>query len=257
MDTSTGRWWDKPLGLTHGCSPVSAACKHCWSAASAHIRQHQKNEKIRAMYENLTTLHFGIPSFNGKVRIVREALEIPKRTRKPTVFAVWDDLFHEAISLEFIISAMKMMRAEERHTFIVLTKRPWRVDYDTRDIGAFIIPDNVYIGTTLESDSVYEDRMGPLLNVDGKKVLSMEPLLGPVSFHLSSLRQISSVIIGAESGRNARPTDLKWVRDIIWQCDNAGVPVFVKQLQIGGKLSTDMTEWPEDLRRRELPWERK
>ena len=38
------------------------------------------------------------------------------------------------------------------------------------------------------------------------------------------------VIVGAESGREARPCDLAWIRSITAQCQAAGVPVFIKQL---------------------------
>jgi protein gp37 len=63
--------------------------------------------------------------------------------------------------------------------------------------------------------------------------------------------------------------DIAWVRDLISQCDNAGCPVFVKQLgrnpegpydSIDGKghllldaKGGNMDEWPGDLRRREFP----
>lgn len=33
----------------------------------------------------------------------------------------------------------------------------------------------------------------------------------------------------------------------------AGVPAFVKQIEIEGKVSKDPAEWPEDLRVREWP----
>lgn len=60
-------------------------------------------------------------------------------------------------------------------------------------------------------------------------------------------------IIGCETGSKRRPCKIEWVRDIIGQCDATGVPVFVKALEINGKISKDMAEWPEDLRRREYP----
>lgn len=76
--------------------------------------------------------------------------------------------------------------------------------------------------------------------------------------------KIDWVIVGGESGRDARPCDLSLVRDIVAQCKGAGVPVFVKQL--GAKpwdsnaplylrhgKGGDPAEWPADLRVRELP----
>lgn len=42
-------------------------------------------------------------------------------------------------------------------------------------------------------------------------------------------RGIGWVIVGGESGPGARPFDLAWERAIVKQCDDASVPVFVKQ----------------------------
>lgn len=91
------------------------------------------------------------------------------------------------------------------------------------------------------------------------------------------------VIVGGESGAKARPFDIQWARDIVRECQLAGVPVFVKQLGsnpeqpqkcgdcdpcLGGqrcyqqysvgmtlrdRKGGDMSEWPADLRVREFP----
>jgi protein gp37 len=87
------------------------------------------------------------------------------------------------------------------------------------------------------------------------------------------------VIVGGESGSKARPCNVEWVRSIVEQCHNAGVPCFVKQLgtvplmsdaTVGSRAATrwdpddmrlmlndhkgrDMSEWPEDLRVRQWP----
>jgi protein gp37 len=79
------------------------------------------------------------------------------------------------------------------------------------------------------------------------------------------------LIIGGESGTDARRCDLNWIRELIHQGQAAGVATFVKQL--GGNLSDydlsvcakasgrsmhhpkggDINEWPADLRVREFP----
>ena len=69
------------------------------------------------------------------------------------------------------------------------------------------------------------------------------------------------VIVGGESGPNARRLELDWIRDVINQCREANVPVFVKQLgsvwakenSAKHRRGADMSEWPEDLRIREWP----
>jgi protein gp37 len=72
------------------------------------------------------------------------------------------------------------------------------------------------------------------------------------------------IVVGGESGPEARPCQLDWIRSILNQCDAAEVPVFVKQLgsaALGAgelvKLETrkggNPDEWPEDLRVRQYP----
>ena len=64
---------------------------------------------------------------------------------------------------------------------------------------------------------------------------------------------IDWVIVGGESGPKRREMKLQWVRDIVAQCQTAGVAVFVKQLHIDGKLVKDIEQFPEDLQIREYP----
>jgi hypothetical protein len=47
---------------------------------------------------------------------------------------------------------------------------------------------------------------------------------------LVSHAAIKWVIVGGESGGNARPCEVAWIRSIVAQCRAARVPVFVKQL---------------------------
>jgi len=85
---------------------------------------------------------------------------------------------------------------------------------------------------------------------------------------------ISWAIAGGESGPNARPCDIGWIRSIVGQCKAAGVPVFCKQLgafpvyerEVGtakgsshvplclkSRKGGDPAEWPADIVVREVP----
>jgi protein gp37 len=76
---------------------------------------------------------------------------------------------------------------------------------------------------------------------------------------------IDQIIVGGESGPNARPCDVAWIRDIVQQCREAGVKCFVKQLGSNltlikpdwakSRAGSDPSEWPEDLQVRELSWD--
>ena len=105
------------------------------------------------------------------------------------------------------------------------------------------------------------------------RFLSVEPLLGPIDLFDSELwpRAISVyrgdralplgarqgfdpdtaapvhylphvdwVIVGGESGRNARPMDPNWARDVHDQCVAAGVPFFMKQMDKKQEIPPDL-----------------
>jgi len=83
------------------------------------------------------------------------------------------------------------------------------------------------VGVSVENDR-YTFRINHLRQVPAAvRFLSCEPLLGPLD-HLD-LDGIGWVIVGGESGKNARPMDPAWVRSIRDQCAVAGVPFFFKQ----------------------------
>ena len=69
------------------------------------------------------------------------------------------------------------------------------------------------------------------------------------------------IIVGGQSGPNAAALDMDAVRDIVRQCSDAGVSVFVKQLGSrwakgngsATRAGTNPSEWPEELRVQEFP----
>ena len=130
---------------------------------------------------------------------------------------------------------------------------------------------NIWQGVSVES-ARYVWRVADLQKVPAAvRFLSVEPLLGPIP--KLPLKGIRWVIVGGESGPESRPMDITWVRDLIYQCDSAGVPIFVKQLgrkpycsprtsggtgymlELKDPKGGDMDEWAQDLRRREFPCE--
>jgi protein gp37 len=126
----------------------------------------------------------------------------------------------------------------------------------------------VWIGTSVENQKWADIRIPELVKVDAAvRFLSLEPLLGPVDLapwlghrclkcdgsNSVGCRkckgtgwvfppQIGWVVIGGESGGGARPYDVAWPRFLIRQCEDAGVPVFHKQL--GRRpFGTDRERW--------------
>ena len=112
---------------------------------------------------------------------------------------------------------------------------------------------NVWLGTSVENQEQADKRIPHLLNCPAMvRFLSCEPLLGDVSLTDSVSETdycanfehwdgdpdeyekilhegIHWVIVGGESGPNARPMHPEWARSLRDQCVAAGVPFFFKQ----------------------------
>jgi protein gp37 len=140
-------------------------------------------------------------------------------------------------------------------------------------------PANVWIGTTVENQEYADKRIPELLKIPAVcRFISYEPALGPVDFGLELIDPIAHyvhaadcpnycdfacggyetsgggidwIIVGGESGSQARPFNVEWARSTMAQSKAAGVACFVKQM--GSKPSDrndagfegeTTTEWP-------------
>lgn len=201
-------WWDKAWSLVEGCTKVSPACDNCWALSM---------EKRFARGD-------------GEARGREDRLGQPSKRKKPTVYAVWNDLFHENVPLEFAMAAWVQMAANPQHTFIVLTKRPHRLTTfaERYHIHPFA---NVWVGTTVET----QDQMGRLDHLvkfpSAVKLVSIEPMLG--DFSMVSLKGLDWVICGAETGSRRRPMDKDWARRLLERCQALGIPFFFKKDSAG------------------------
>ena len=92
------------------------------------------------------------------------------------------------------------------------------------------IPKNCWIGTTVENElAVLHGRIDFLSAIVSAKTrfLSCEPILSDLG--TLDLTGIGWVIVGGESGNQARPMKKEWVLNIKRQCEEQGVPFFFKQ----------------------------
>jgi protein gp37 len=100
----------------------------------------------------------------------------------------------------------------------------------------------VWIGTSMEDQKRAGERLKALLNTPAVvRFVSCEPLLGSVSLGKALATDITDlikdvlyntlhwVIVGGESGPNARPMHPKWATDLRAECQGIGIPFFFKQ----------------------------
>ena len=249
-------WTDETWNPTTGCSRVSPGCDNCYMFALW--------PRLHAMRVN------GYQGAPDELAIHESRLDKPFEWVRPRKIFVnsMSDLFHRDVPYEFIDRVFITMTVNPRHTFQVLTKRPGRVVHWWKESLKFEDrdwPDNVWIGTSVESQK-YLPRARVLAAVPAKvRFLSVEPLLGPINLGFNDMQfsfdgstfwhadgcggtldqddecdvgckgvrakgmPFNWVIVGGESGPNARPMETEWVERIKAQCQGAFVPFFFKQ----------------------------
>jgi protein gp37 len=222
-----------------GCTKLSEGCRNCY--AERHARRHL------AGYEQ-----------GFKLTVHPERFDQPLRWRKPRLVFVcsMSDFFHPLVPINAHDAAWNVMASLPQHTFLLLTKRPELVP-----VSMHIIPwpQHIWLGVTVESpETVWRIREANRVPA-AHRFVSFEPLLAPVRGVLAY--PADWIIIGAESGPGRRPCELQWVRDLVEAAKHAGVPTFVKQLDLveargarmRHRLSKHPDEWPAELRAQQFP----
>jgi protein gp37 len=224
---STIEWTEATWNPVAGCTPVSPGCLNCYAARMALRLQACGAVTGCGKYAGTAKrARDGRPVFTGRVNTDENALDLPRRWRKPRRIFVnsMSDLFHEAVPFEFIERVFQVMVECPQHDFQVLTKRPERALKLKRELPW---PGNVWLGTSVEN-AMYVHRIRTLREVPAQiRFLSCEPLLGPIP--RLPLEDIHWVIVGGESGPGARPMEKGWVTQIRDRCVELEVPFFFKQ----------------------------
>lgn len=131
---------------------------------------------------------------------------------------------------------------------------------------------NVWHGVSVESQQAADRRIPVLLRVPSyRHYVAAEPLLAPINLSRWLAAGIGWVIVSGEGGPEARPCDVAWIRALVDQARQAGTPIFVKQLGTATNVhcathetgrapldtrtprASDMEEWPDAVRVRQMP----
>lgn len=204
-------WTQASWNPTIGCDKVSSGCKNCYAQAMA--------KRLQAI---------GNPDYKDgfAFKMLPQRLDEPKRNKKPTLYFVnsMSDLFHQKMDFGFLERVMQVIVDTPHHQYQILTKHPHTMKeyFSKREI-----PSNVWLGTTVESSKV-KPRIDLIRDLSASvKWLSCEPLISDLGE--IDLRGIDWVIVGGESGANARAMKEEWVLNIKRQCEAQNVAFFFKQ----------------------------
>jgi protein gp37 len=211
------------------CIKISPGCTNCYAADM--VATGRFGEKIPYVAgPNAPDLYLDEAMLAGWAKKTK-----PKRRFVSSM----TDICGEFVKDPWYWKIMDAERAATTQTFLNLTKRADRMASLThtwmRKLGLFYAPLNIWQGFSAENQEWFDKRW-PLINGLGLMYgfttwVSAEPLLGPIILPGSFLAQGKKtwLIIGGESGPNARPMQPQWARDLRDQCVAAGVPVFFKQ----------------------------
>ncbi|HIP71613.1 MAG TPA: phage Gp37/Gp68 family protein [Anaerolineae bacterium] len=245
MENTKIEWADHTFNPWIGCTKVSDGCKYCYAEAMmdkrfGHVQWGPQGQRMRTSASNW---HKPL-AWNRKAE---------KEGRRYTVFcASLADVFevHKTQNQELDYWRDDLFKLVETTPFLnwlFLTKHPENVitcigctsGLIERHPGDWLRSHpNVWIGISAENQEMYEKRVEHLVKIPAVvRFVSAEPLLGRIDMDLSgkwygrdSLNEmVNWVIVGGESGPNARPMHPDWVRSIRDQCQEAGVPFLFKQ----------------------------
>lgn len=237
MATTTAiEWTDKTYNPWIGCTKVSSGCANCY-AESLSLQKGFVNEWGPKGTRHITQTAQSVLEWN------QEAIEAGTRY---TVFcASLGDVFEKNPALvQHRADLWRLIKQTPFLDWMLLTKRPENI--------ASMLPEDwgsgyphVSLMTSTEDQACFDKRVPVLQKVKSKRrALSVEPLLGPISIPAGGLEGIDLVIVGGESGKDARPMNPEWVRELRDACAREGVAFFFKQW---GNWTPDASHAKSDL----------
>lgn len=251
-ENSNIEWCHHTYNHWIGCTKVSPGCANCYAESENNRRKWAVEGWGPGKPRKLTSERNHSQPFAWD----RKAKISGKRHR---VFcASLADWLDNEVPVQWLVGLLKTIRRCRHLDWLMLTKRPQnfvdRMEAVLREpdenlpggLSDWIekwlagkAPQNVWMGVSTEDQERADERIPILLSIPAKvHWLSVEPLIGPLdlAFHLNPLfppkplgATIDWVVVGGESGANARPCNPQWVRFLRDQCLLHEVPFFFKQ----------------------------
>lgn len=279
MGEVTGiQWCHSTINFWRGCSRVSEGCRLCYAEAMS-----RRNPAVLGTWGPDGTRPIASESkWREMSRWNEDAANAGERRRVfcGSLMDIWEDR-PDLVGPR--IRGLSMASCTKSLDWLFLSKRPenikpilsdGRIRYGKETLSWWERisrkpMSNWWFGCTVENQRRARERIPILLEVPASiRFLSCEPLLEPLDLSpWLSTGGIHWVIVGGESnqgGGKAASLCLSWVEELVGQCKDHNVPVFVKQLGsrpvaegLGLKLKDrhggEMAEWPPWLRVREIP----
>lgn len=275
-------WTDHTFNLWRGCQHAvlgdgseHPGCANCYAEAMS-----GRNPKLLGKWgPDGTRVMASAEMWRQPLKWNREAEAAGVRDRVfcaslSDVFEEWDGpihdhkgkVLHQRTLDDLRRDLFQLIDATPWLDWILVTKRPgnvlrmWPLPFNGREPSdqLYLRRNNCWLLTSISNQDTADELVPQLLacrDLVPVLGLSCEPLLGPINLRLGQRDDgqpwerhlvIDWVIVGGESGHNARPMHPDWARSLRDQCQDAGVPFFFKQWgkKAAGRL-LDGREWNE------------
>ncbi|MCL2065734.1 MAG: phage Gp37/Gp68 family protein [Candidatus Cloacimonetes bacterium] len=202
----------------HGCKKISEGCRHCYV-----YRQDER---------------YGVEIHSSIVRKNKSSFDLPLKRKRDktyklstgqTIFTCFTSDFFIKEADEWRKQAWAMIRQRNDLRFLIFTKRVDRI-YDCIPEDWADGYENVMVSCSVENQAMANYRLPILLRLPIRhKAIIVAPMLEKmdISSYLNS--DIKEVVVGGESGVNARICDYLWVLDIRRQCIENDIPFIFHQ----------------------------
>jgi protein gp37 len=198
-------WCDHTFNPWIGCTAVSPACDNCYAEALMDARFGRVKWGAGQPRKRTSASNWKEPRRWDK--------EARQRCERPFVFcSSLADVFDNEVDPDWRDDLLNLIDETPALVWLLLTKRIGNVERMVQ--GS--IPRNVALGATFGNQAEYDRDARKLSKL--KQTLnplftfgSFEPLLGPVQL---SVHAPDWIIVGGESGPNARPMELGWARTL-------------------------------------------
>ena len=199
----------------HGCQKYSAGCLHCY----VYRRDAKYELDASAVRKNA--------AFDLPVRKLRDGTY--KLKGPDEVFCCFTSDFFLDQADDWRAEAWRMMRERADLEFFFITKRILRFYERLPEDWGEGYP-NVSIGVTCENQAMADERLPFFLSLPVRhKSIICEPMLEAINLRPYLTPAIRQVVMGGESGNDARLMRYEWALDLRRQCEAAGVPLWFKQ----------------------------
>jgi len=248
-DNTTISWAMRTFNPWIGCQKVGPGCDNCY--AETWDQRFSAGEHWGPGAPRRRTVE---SNWNKVRKWQREALSSGLRSR---VFcASLADVFDNAIDPQWRRDLAQLIRETPMLDWMLLTKRIGNVQRMIAEDFGGALPGNVWLGASIVTQAEADRDIAKLLAVPARvRWLSMEPLIEAVAIQPDQMRALDMIVVGGESGGNARHFDIAWARDLLGQARTGGTAYHFKQLSEADHPRT-YEEWdtfPDDLKVREFP----